>query len=289
VKKQAFLLLCCLPAAACHRRDVAEAPVATVHYTVPAPWRGENGSWFYPKENYSYEGTGLAVVEERPGPRLTADGEQYDARVPSAAMQALQLPAIVRVTNMENGRQILLRVNDLGPPDQGRLLAVSPAAATLLAMRAGSPAQVRVEEDAALSQRLASQLNGAPALDVAAAPVEGVQEQSLGAPSSAAHAVGSVGAASEQQAPTVPDHLDPDLRQRVAQPGQLWIDGGRFSRRDYADQVAAQVYGRVMVQGFGRQTVFTVRLGPFQTISDADRALDQSRQAGVTGARIFVE
>ena len=88
---------------------------------------------------------------------------------------------------------------------------------------------------------------------------------------------------------TADDRLPLVVQQGVPDPGALWIDGGQFGQRGYADQVAAELGGSVRSEGQGRQVVYTVREGPFQRTSDADAALDQARRAGVTGARIIVE
>src|SRR3546814_7519656 len=61
--------------------------------------------------------------------RLTANGELYDQDALTAAHPTLQMPALVRVTNLENGRSIVLRVNDRGPFVNGRLIDVSSRAA----------------------------------------------------------------------------------------------------------------------------------------------------------------
>lgn len=77
--------------------------------------------------------------------RLTANGELYDQNELTAAHQTLPLPSMVRVTNVENGRSLVLRVNDRGPFIKGRILDVSRKAAKLLKFRDKGVTQVRVE------------------------------------------------------------------------------------------------------------------------------------------------
>ena len=62
----------------------------------------------------------------------TANGEIYDMNALTAAHPTLQLPSVVRVTNLENGRSLLLRVNDRGPFVDDRLIDLSQAAARAL-------------------------------------------------------------------------------------------------------------------------------------------------------------
>jgi rare lipoprotein A len=77
--------------------------------------------------------------------RQTADGEVFDRTELTAAHLSLPLPSYVRVTNLENNRSIVLRVNDRGPYVRNRLIDVSEHAAELLAFRRGGSTKVRVQ------------------------------------------------------------------------------------------------------------------------------------------------
>jgi rare lipoprotein A len=113
------------------------------HYTV-APYE-VNGVWYYPKVDYHYDQTGTASWY---GPgfdgRPTADGEIYDMNGLSAAQKTLPLPSVVAVTNLRNGRELTLRVNDRGPFIGDRLIDVSRRAAQLLGFERAGTAPVRV-------------------------------------------------------------------------------------------------------------------------------------------------
>ena len=280
----------------CHRRaPVAQAPLPA-RYTAGVPWQGARGVWFYPAESFSAEFTGLASVEGAHGP-LVADGERYDPQVAAGASQTLQLPAVARVTNLENGRQILLRIDDRGPADPGRVLSLTPRAAALLGVgRSGEGAtRVRVAVDEALSRRLAEQLHGGPRLDIATAPRESVQAEAL-APPGVAQGGGratTIGAApAEAEAAVVPDRLSEDVQDAGAEPGQLWLRTDSFGRADYARRLAARLSGlptEVVRSREGRSDSFAVRAGPFGSVAEADAALDQALRAGVTDARIVVQ
>jgi peptidoglycan lytic transglycosylase len=121
------------------------------HYTV-APYE-VNGVWYYPRVDYAYDKTGTASWY---GPgfnhRPTADGEIYDMNALSAAHKTLPLPSVVAVTNLANGRELRLRVNDRGPFVDGRVIDVSRRAAQLLGFeRSGTaPVRVRVLKDASI-------------------------------------------------------------------------------------------------------------------------------------------
>ena len=117
--RRCFLWLAVLLAAACHR-GVPPNP----HYVLGQPWQA-GGVWFYPRENYQAVETGLAVIYPSDHPDLTADGEAFDQTALAAAHQTLQLPSIARLTDLETGRQVLVRINDRGPATPHRILRAS--------------------------------------------------------------------------------------------------------------------------------------------------------------------
>jgi rare lipoprotein A len=104
-----------------------------------------DGRWYYPAEQPDYDAVGLASFY---GPehqcRMTADGETFDMRWPSAAHRTLPLPSLVEVTNLDNGRSIDVRVNDRGPFVGARIIDLSRAAAQQLGFSGPGTAKVRV-------------------------------------------------------------------------------------------------------------------------------------------------
>ena len=76
--------------------------------------------------------------------RRTSSGEVYDMHQMTAAHKTLPLPTYVRVTNMENGRSVVVRVNDRGPFVEGRIIDVSFVAAQKLGMVGSGTARVEV-------------------------------------------------------------------------------------------------------------------------------------------------
>jgi rare lipoprotein A len=100
----------------------------------------------YPAEVPSFVQVGLASWY---GPhfarKLTASGERFDMNQLTAAHRSLPLATMVRVTNLANGRHVLLRVNDRGPYAGARIIDVSREAAEMLGMKQDGVAQVRLE------------------------------------------------------------------------------------------------------------------------------------------------
>ncbi|MBC7908544.1 MAG: septal ring lytic transglycosylase RlpA family protein [Rhodospirillaceae bacterium] len=104
------------------------------------------GVWYTPKLDWDYRTEGRASWYGQPfHGRLTANGETYDQDELTAAHQTLPLPSVVRVTNLENGRTLILRVNDRGPFIKGRIIDVSRKAAKLLKFHDQGTTQVRIE------------------------------------------------------------------------------------------------------------------------------------------------
>jgi rare lipoprotein A len=104
------------------------------------------GRTYYPEENTRYRAEGLAswYGEDFHG-RLTANREVYDMGAISAAHPTLPLPSYARVTNLQNGRSLVVRVNDRGPYHQGREIDLSAKAADLLGYKMQGTTRVRVE------------------------------------------------------------------------------------------------------------------------------------------------
>jgi rare lipoprotein A len=77
--------------------------------------------------------------------QLTASGESFDRMGLTAAHPSLPMNSRVRVTNLLNGRSVVLRINDRGPHSRGRVIDVSQAAAEMLGMKRRGVATVKVE------------------------------------------------------------------------------------------------------------------------------------------------
>ena len=95
-------------------------------------------------ENYSAQGIASWYGAKFSGHR-TSNGELYDLYKPSAAHKSLPIPSFARVTNLENGRSIVVRVNDRGPFHEDRLIDLSYAAAVKLGYMEKGTARVEVE------------------------------------------------------------------------------------------------------------------------------------------------
>jgi rare lipoprotein A len=114
------------------------------HYKLGSPYKVA-GKWYVPREDHNYDriGVGSWYGEDFHG-RKTANGELFDKNALTAAHPTLPLPSYAYVTNLENGRKILVRVNDRGPYVGGRIIDLSRASATALGYVGKGRAKVRV-------------------------------------------------------------------------------------------------------------------------------------------------
>ena len=104
------------------------------------------GRVYVPEEDTNYREEGLAswYGDDFHG-RLTANGEVFDMASLTAAHPTLPMPCYARVTNLSNGKSLIVRVNDRGPYHGNRLIDVSNRAAELLEFKGNGVARVRVE------------------------------------------------------------------------------------------------------------------------------------------------
>ncbi len=279
-----------VPAAAPH------AGAAMPHLVLEDAWQA-NGVWFYPKETVSLDQTGLASVLPVGHAAHTTDNEAYDPLAMMAAMQEVQLPAIAIVTNLDNGREAMVRVNDRGPADPRRLIALSPGAAEVLGI--DRVARVRVRFDpvlcTALIRALRSHDTDPP---VNAAPLGPVHAVSLallaGTRQEAPRHLRQTPTPRQTGAPalpvTVPIRPPEDFAQTRPEPGPLMIDAGTFESQAAARLKAARLgaSAHLVRVADGHQTSFGVETGPYSTVSSADSALDRLLADGSTDARIIV-
>ncbi len=290
----------CLPVLLTLAACQPATPPPQPHYVLGDAYAA-GGVWYYPHETFDAEETGLATIYDGSHPPLTTDGEAFDQSAMAGAHQTLQLPAVVRVTNLDNGLSTEVRINDRGPESPHRLVEVTRRVAELLQFPADGVAPVRVTVLGAPSHALVEQLGGGatPKLAMAVAPRGDVETADLPPPVGAREGGGHQAAVTQslapQAAPTdevVPLRLAETLTREAIGSTELWIRMGTFSRYQYANLQRAKVAGlaaRIDEIRNGRNRSYQVRVGPFASAGEADAALDQAIAAGVTDARIVVE
>lgn len=246
------------------------------------------GQWYYPQESYTYDETGISSWY---GPgfhnRRTANGELYNQRELTAAHRTLQMPSFVRVTNLSNGKSVVVRVNDRGPFARGRIIDVSETAAELLDFKRNGTARVRVQVLPEASRQLAQ------------AAREGRTWQG-DLPQDASVSAVTTPRPYEIDGSPVPVHSvqgryypDPQVTQRaVPASTTLYIQAGSFSSADNAERLKQQLarHGHAFVvdSTVNGTTYHRVRTGPYASLREADAAIGKIG-AIATDARIIVE
>jgi rare lipoprotein A (peptidoglycan hydrolase) len=114
-------------------------------YSIGKPYK-ISGRTFTPNKDPSYDRNGIASWYGADfHRRMTANGEWFDMEYFSAAHATMPLPSYARVTNLENGREMIVRVNDRGPFVGGRIIDLSKKCAEALEFKTKGIAKVRVQ------------------------------------------------------------------------------------------------------------------------------------------------
>jgi rare lipoprotein A len=276
-------------------------------YRVGVPYQiGDN--WYYPHEQPGYDETGIASWY---GPTFygkpTADGEIYDGEGLTAAHRTLPLPVNVRVTNLENGKSLVLRVNDRGPFADGRIIDVSKHAAELLGFYAKGTARVRVTylARADLPNRTSpDELGAALASTARAAPTAKIQPAALSSnkPRTTAKPVRIAtitppprpSAADSFSSDNAAEPADVDDRDaEVPNTAHLYVQAGAFGSRENAERLKENLgsAGDLFVSASERQgrELYRVRSGPYDDLETANAALARLSELGNNDARIVVD
>ena len=215
--------------------------------------------------NNGYDAQGVASWY---GPNFqsksTSSGEQYNMYAMTAAHKTLRIPSYVLVTNMENGKQVIVRVNDRGPFVSNRIIDLSYAAAKKIGMIGRGTAMVDVRSITPDTPIPSSEsiVSGAPV--VAPTPARVATASAASTAVNLPHAVWGqdvfiqVGAFGEM------GHVI-TVQQRLAQAGITTVS----------------------VTPFG--ALNRVRVGPVASLADYDRLMDQLRTIGFDNAQMVVE
>jgi len=271
-----LMIFSVIPLAACSVANLSYSPAPGIHLSVPfhlpsdrharlpgghgghyktgKPYHVGGRSYFPLSTASGYDKTGIASWYGRDfHGKLTANGERYDMHALSAAHKTLPLPSLVRVTNLENGRSVVVRVNDRGPFAKHRLIDMSWAAARALGYAAKGTARVRVQ-----------------ALDTAAPAVVGAG-----------------------MARIAPRHAASPSTQASLTSGMFVQIGAFSIRNNATKLSAslASRYPNIRVQSFARstQTLYRVRVGPFSSAHAIEQTVLSLQRQGYGNTVVVIE
>ncbi len=234
------------------------------------------GRWYRPEEQPNYDETGLASwYGAQFNGRPTATGERFDMHALTAAHKTLPLPGLVEVTNLANGKRIVVRVNDRGPFADGRIIDLSRGAAEALDLLQRGVGEVRVRylgraprEDGGTTMQYAA---AEPVAAVAATPRGPVPYLSVaggqGAVVDAAPVAAPVSEPARYEAPA------PVVRATTV-PSQMagqWVQAGAWADARAARRAAETLGGSARVEQ-DAGGAWRVLVGPWPDASAAERS-----------------
>lgn len=270
------------------------------------------GQWFHPHEDRSYDRVGVASwYGEYFHGRKTANGEFYDMNRLTAAHPTLPMPVYARVTNLENGRTLVVRINDRGPFAKNRVIDLSRRAARDLGFERQGTAQVRVTyiTDAPLSGDVANMQaldqHGSRLFYTASTNGSGTATPKADAALPAPVTTSSVPTAAPRERPRRPvyrrQQRDAALQatgtqtagasqQRQVQPG-YYVQAAAFRSQDRALSLAEELshlgVTDILPADIGGEPLYRVRIGPLATAEQAERMLGRLADSGHGPGQIY--
>ncbi len=275
------------------------------YYQVGKPYQVA-GQWYQPREDPAYDRVGSASwYGELFHGRRTANGEIYDMDRLSAAHPTLPLPTYARVTNLNNGRSIVVRVNDRGPYARDRIIDLSRRSAELLGFRGNGTATVRVKylgraplngDDSYEKRYLTQQTWVQPTLKRRAPAGPGnfvSREKVLVANRETLSQPQRLAPPQSDAAPRAKNTESiPTGAETKAEATGLMIQAGTFKNKDNVERARTTLSAIAPVDvssiAVRQDLYFRVRVGPFADRAQAKAALVKVTGAGYRGAKVVM-
>lgn len=270
------------------------------NFKVGNPYKVD-GKWYKPQETYDLEETGIASWY---GPgfhgKKTANGEVFDKNELTAAHRTLQMPSFVRVTNLENGRSVVVRVNDRGPFKRGRVMDVSSKAAELLGFKGKGTAKVKLQVLSDESKELAQAAMRGESTKGTEVALNSSRHTPAIPSEQPSYQTASLGTVDREPLLPMPAHVtrgemypDPVVSNVPVTPTTIYVQVGSFTNPANAQGLAQKLggYGEVRVAEalVNGRTFYRVRL-PAHDVDSADALLARlAGEAGQSKAIIIVD
>ena len=268
-------------------KDLNNVPVGPGGvYKVGSPYV-INGVRYIPNIDPNYDRTGIAswYGKDFHGKR-TANGEIFDMNTLTAAHKTLPMPTYVQVTNLENGRSLVVRINDRGPFVNNRIIDMSRRGAQLLGFKIKGTAKVRVkvigtsnDGFVALKPKTTQKERSA----VAAVPVNIVKQKPLE----------DINKPKTDKDKVLLLKPPPEVSLKpLTKSNDIYIQVASFSLFQNANKLGAILSTiapiKIVSKIINTKEFFRVRLGPFKKINEADEALEQVIKSGHPKAHIII-
>ncbi len=220
--------------------------------------RGQRYTVLKSSVGFSQSGIGSWYGKKFHG-RKTSNGERYDMYAMTAAHKTLPIPSYVRVTNLDNGRSAVVRINDRGPFHDGRIIDLSYAAASKLGYAGAGTARVAIEAIEGCGG------GGAPVLRQASAPAP---------------------------IPALPPHGASGVPEPFKQ--KVYVQLGAFISAANAEQLRQRLAANnitdatVLSDSAGGQAIYRVRIGPLN-VKQADTLAADMALKGLGAPKIVLD
>jgi rare lipoprotein A len=225
----------------------------------------------------------------------TSTGEPYDMFAMTAAHKTLPLPCYARVTNLSNGRSVVVRINDRGPFVANRIIDLSYSAATRLDMIRNGTAFVQVEvltpAAPALTASMPVNSPAAQAASIGVSSVPPVSVPPVSAPASTAPSAGEAPVTAAAAEPTATSHPPAGPALTPAPSGSFYIQVGAYSKAENASAAARKLRAAGMdnvltLAPDARQPLQRVRVGPIASVQQFDATIERLNSLGFPNARL---
>jgi rare lipoprotein A len=247
------------------------APAAPMAFAEPyaGPPYQVDGKWYVPTYEPNYDEVGVASWY---GPTFhgkdSASGEEFDENAMTAAHPTLPIPSLVKVTNLENGRSVVVRLNDRGPFVDDRIIDLSKKAGEALDLHGKGTAKVRVQYVGPAP----AAPNSVPAQSLATSPLPP-------APMPAPAARQEFRVSTQPLPPVAPVQARPAMNQHG-----YFLQAGSFADLGNAEALRARLFGlgpvSLATANVGGTDYYRVMVGPWASRAKAEQAQSRLSESG---------
>ena len=280
--------------------EVSETKViAQPHYKVGNPYQIA-GKWYYPERDLRYDNTGIASwYGDQFAGKLTANGEIFDPELVSAAHKTLPMPSVVRVTNLDNGKSLVVRINDRGPYVTGRIIDMSRAGARLLGFKDDGIARVRVQlltEQSLRLEKLAKE-GQFPLLtdnnELSLPQTVAASKPNVNLKAKTTRALAQKPKSSSSAVDLLASSRGTNVVETSPVKTDIWVQIGAFhserNAQNLINKFSELSSGNIFQISKDGRILYRARLGPISSVNEADKLLHKILQRGFDGAEIVVD
>ena len=270
---------------------IAKNTEPIIKYEIGKPYKIK-GKWYYPRNNFNYNEIGIASINLQKKDRKTKNGEIFSNKKILAKHKTLALPTIVRVTNLDNGYSINVRINDRGPRNNFRILELSKRTAKYLKIKGKGLVEVKVIENLTLQEQnlLNNKYNDVNLEKDIALGKEVVETENL----LDNKELESIKKNYVSKDSKTKKKLKINLKKTKVSPYYLRVNITKFKNfKDAADvkKKLKPIYDKILISLglLNGQKYYKVTTVPIKTLDEAEKILNIIQKKGFNNAKLFIE